>query len=48
MKTLKRARPSKGNKHERKKEEKRLKSKRQHLKILLKYIDKDYAVVKAR
>ncbi|KAL2133526.1 hypothetical protein VTI74DRAFT_2212 [Chaetomium olivicolor] len=45
-KELKKAKP-KGDKHDRKKkEQKRIESKRQHLKVLIKYIDKDYADVK--
>lgn len=38
--------PSGSNKQERKKEAKRLEEKRQHLRILIKYIDKDYDHVK--
>lgn len=40
------ARPPGANKQERKKEAKRLEEKRQHLRILVKYIDKDYDHVK--
>ena len=53
-KELKKAKPSKGDKsskgdkHDRKKEIKRIELKRQQLKVLLKYIDKDYASVKNR
>ncbi|KAK3389467.1 cation channel-like protein [Podospora didyma] len=46
LKELKKTKASKGDKHERKKEKKRLDTKRQHLKVLIKYIDKDYADVK--
>ncbi|KAK4121562.1 hypothetical protein N657DRAFT_577644 [Parathielavia appendiculata] len=46
MKELKKAKPAKGDKHERKKEQKRIETKRQHLKVLIKYINKDYADVK--
>ena len=46
LKELKKVKPSKGDKHERRKEQKRIDSKRQHLKILIQYIDKDYADVK--
>jgi hypothetical protein len=48
MKELKKVKLSKGDRHERKKEQKRTDSKRQHLKILIQYIDKDYADVKKR
>jgi hypothetical protein len=48
MKELKKAKATKGDKHERKKEQKRIESKRQHLKVLIKYINKDYADVKNR
>lgn len=48
MKDLKKAKPTKGDKHERRKEQKRIESKRQHLKILIQYIDKDYADIKKR
>ena len=47
MKDLKKSKPS-GDKHNRRKEQKRVESKRQHLKILIKYIDKDYDSVKSR
>ncbi|KAK3943231.1 hypothetical protein QBC46DRAFT_361966 [Diplogelasinospora grovesii] len=46
LKELKNEKPSKGDKHERKKEQKRIETKRQHLKVLIKYIDRDYADVK--
>ncbi|KXX79222.1 hypothetical protein MMYC01_205635 [Madurella mycetomatis] len=46
MKELKKTKATKGDKHDRKKEQKRIESKRQHLKVLVKYIDKDYADVK--
>ncbi|KAH8891787.1 hypothetical protein GQ53DRAFT_794023 [Thozetella sp. PMI_491] len=45
-KELKKTKVSKVDKHERKKERKRIEMKRKHLKILLKYIDKDYADTK--
>ncbi|KAK4163374.1 hypothetical protein QBC43DRAFT_345274 [Cladorrhinum sp. PSN259] len=45
LKELKR-KVAKGGKHDRKKEQKRVNNKRQHLKVLIKYIDKDYAEVK--
>ena len=48
LKELKKAKPPKGDKHGRKKEQKRLETKRQHLKVLIKYIDKDYAETKNR
>jgi hypothetical protein len=48
LKELKNEKPSKGDKHERKKEQKRIDTKRQHLKVLIKYIDRDYADVKKR
>lgn len=46
LKELKKTKPSSEDKHERKKEQKRIDSKRQHLKILVQYIDKDYAEIK--
>ena len=46
IKELKKAKPPKGSKSERKKEQKRIKLRRQHLKVLVKYIDKDYADTK--
>ncbi|KAK3318064.1 cation channel-like protein [Apodospora peruviana] len=45
LKELKKMKP-KGDKRERRKEQKRIDSKRQHLKVLVKYIDKDYADTK--
>jgi hypothetical protein len=49
MKELKKkGKAVKGDKHDRKKEQKRIETKRQHLKVLLKYIDKDYADTKNR
>ncbi|KAK1759029.1 hypothetical protein QBC47DRAFT_449698 [Echria macrotheca] len=45
LKELKKTKP-KGDKHARRKEQKRIEQKRQHLKILVQYIDKDYAEVK--
>ena len=47
-KVLKKLKASKGDKHERKKEQKRIKTTHQHLKVLIKYIKKDYADVKNR
>ncbi|KAL2200201.1 hypothetical protein P885DRAFT_74036 [Corynascus similis CBS 632.67] len=46
MKDLKKTKVTKGSKRSRKKEQKRIKSKRQHLKVLVKYIDEDYADTK--
>jgi len=46
LKELKKIKVTKGDKHDRKKEQKRIESKRQHLKVLVKYIDKDYADTK--
>lgn len=46
LKQLKKEKPSKAGKQERKKEQKRIETKRQHLKVLVKYIDKDYADIK--
>ncbi|KAK3352876.1 cation channel-like protein [Lasiosphaeria hispida] len=46
LKELKKTKASKAGKHDRKKEQKRMDTKRQHLKILIQYIDKDYADVK--
>lgn len=48
MKQLKREKPTGASKHERKNGQKRIENKRQHLKVLVKYIDKDYAQVKKR
>ncbi len=48
MRGLKNAKPSSSDKHSRRKEQKRIENKRQHLKILIKYIDKDYDSVKNR
>jgi hypothetical protein len=49
MKELKKkAKAAKGDRHGRKKEQKRAETKRQHPKVLIKYIDKDYADVKNR
>ncbi|KAK0663456.1 hypothetical protein QBC41DRAFT_24026 [Cercophora samala] len=45
LKDLKR-RKIKGGKRDQKKEQKRLEDKRKHLKVLIKYLDKDYAEVK--
>ncbi|KAJ9142946.1 AAA family ATPase [Pleurostoma richardsiae] len=46
MKGLRKAKPTGADKRERKKDQKRIEVKRQHLKILIKYIDKDYEQVK--
>ncbi|KAK4097689.1 cation channel-like protein [Parathielavia hyrcaniae] len=46
LKELKKAKPTKGDRRERKKEKKRIETKRQHLKVLVKYVNKDYADVK--
>ena len=48
MKELKKAKATKRVKRERKKEQKRIETKRQHLRVLVKYIDKDYADIKNR
>lgn len=48
LKALKKERPSAKDKHERKKEQKNIEMKRQHLKVLVKYLDKDYADTKKR
>lgn len=48
MKELKKAKPTKSDKRARKKEQKRTGTKRQHLKVLVKYVDKDYADIKKR
>lgn len=45
LKNLKKQKPKGKN---RKKKEKNIKKKRSHLKVLVKYIDKDYAQVKER
>jgi hypothetical protein len=47
-KALKREKPSGSDKHERKKQQKQIEAKRRHLKVLIKYIDKDYADIKKR
>lgn len=47
LKGLKR-RTCKGAKRDLKKEQKRLEDKRKHLKVLIKYLEKDYAEVKKR
>ncbi|KAG7288244.1 hypothetical protein NEMBOFW57_007775 [Staphylotrichum longicolle] len=46
VKRLKKRKAAKGAKQERKKEQKRIDTMRQHLKVLIKYINKDYADVK--
>ncbi|KAK3688629.1 hypothetical protein B0T22DRAFT_375886 [Podospora appendiculata] len=46
LKELRKLKPAKGDKHNRKKEQKRIDSKREHLKVLVKYVDKDYADIK--
>lgn len=48
MKALKKTTVSGLSKKDRKKEEKRIETKRRHLKVLVKYIDQDYAEVKRR
>lgn len=48
LKVLKKAKSTKSDKRERKKEQKRIEIKRQHLRVLVKYVDKDYADVKNR
>lgn len=48
MKRLKKRKVAKGAKQERRKEQKRIETMRQHLKVLIKYINKDYADVKNR
>ncbi len=45
---LKKLKASKGDKHERKKEQKRIATTRQHLKVLIKFVKKDYADIKNR
>ena len=47
-KQLKKGKPSGTDKHDHKKEQKRLENKRKHLKVLVRYIDKDYETVKNR
>lgn len=47
-KELKKTKATKGDKQERKKEQKRIEQKRQHLRVLVKYINKDYADIKNR
>ncbi|KAK3290551.1 cation channel-like protein [Chaetomium fimeti] len=46
LKELKKTKATKGDKRERKKEQKRIDQKRQHLRVLVKYINKDYADIK--
>lgn len=48
MKFLKMAKPTGGDKRERRKEQKSREEKRQQMKVLVKYIDKDYAQTKER
>ena len=48
LKVLKKTTASGLTKKDRKKEEKRIETKRSHLKALVKYVDKDYAEVKRR
>jgi len=48
VKKLKKQKPTGNDKKERKKDQKRIEGKRQHLKVLVKYLDKDYAQVKKR
>jgi hypothetical protein len=48
LKQLKKREPAEGTREERKKEQKRIDLKRKHLKVLVKYIDKDYDEIKKR
>ena len=48
MKELKKTKPAKSEKHGRKKQQKRIELKRKQLKVLIKYIEKDYADIKNR
>lgn len=48
LKALKKMKPSGSDKHSRKKAQKRIDGKREHLKVLIKYINKDYETVKSR
>ena len=48
LKELKKTKATKGDKRDRKKEQKRIETKRQHLRVLVKYVDKDYADTKNR
>ena len=48
MRSLKKVKPETHNKRDRKKEKQRIETKRQHLKVLLKYVDKDYAEIRNR
>jgi hypothetical protein len=48
LKELKKTKATKGDKRERKKEQKRIETKRQHLRVLVKYVNKDYADTKNR
>lgn len=48
VKALKKGKPGGSSKKERKREEKRIDMQRRHLKVLVKYLDKDYAEVKKR
>jgi 5'-deoxynucleotidase YfbR-like HD superfamily hydrolase len=48
MKQLKKEKATAADKRERKRQQKRIEEKRQHLKVLVKYLDKDYAQVKNR
>ena len=51
LKELKKTKATKGDKRDkrdRKKEQKRIDTKRQHLRVLVKYVDKDYADTKNR
>jgi hypothetical protein len=48
LKGLKKIKAAKYDKRERKKEQKRTETKHKHLKVLITYLDKDYAEVKKR
>ena len=48
MKEPKKTKPAKSEKHGRKKQQKRIDLKRKQLKVLIKYIEKDYAETKNR
>lgn len=48
MKVLKKSQPTSKDKHERKKQAKHIETARKHLKVLVKYLDKDYADIKKR
>ena len=48
MNVLKKSQPTSKDKHERKKQAKHIETARKHLKVLVKYLDKDYAEIKKR